>query len=496
MRTFIYPYKTASTSARSLAQGLGAMRIKTTDSRYRHNPDRHLVINWGSSSCPDFDTMLNRPEAVRKAANKLHTFTALQEAGVSIPEYSVDPATARGWLAEEGGVVYARTRLTGHSGIGIEVLTEGASVVPAPLYVKGITGLRREYRIHVVNGEVIRRQVKRRRSEVSTEPNNEVRNLAGGWVFCTDSVATHDAADREAIAAVAALGLDFGAVDVITHQREAWVLEVNTACGIEGSTLEAYVNAFARYGREEPTQPLWEPVPPIPSPFTAEVAEPPATPVGIRTAQPTTRPHISLIPALDNAHDLLAHHGFLEDEMYTIREQLQMIVETDTLVLFGDDPYDTSDEDFTNVFDWSSTTQGHEFWQRVDQGVLDMSLSDTPTPKQVVSPIFSTINTTPLPHFAFRLAMHSFMLKFPDTTQEQGERLWTELLKVAAQGYQLLGGAASVTTFDEPRAFNNIFLFRLTPQGRAFWLDKSEYGTSSQTRNPSFIASRLFSLLT
>jgi D-alanine-D-alanine ligase-like ATP-grasp enzyme len=43
--------------------------------------------------------------------------------------------------------------------------------------------------------------------------------------------------------------LDFGAVDVIWNEKEDkyYVLEVNTACGLEGTTLDKYVEQFRRY---------------------------------------------------------------------------------------------------------------------------------------------------------------------------------------------------------------------------------------------------------
>ncbi|MNY81884.1 hypothetical protein D3C86_2236870 [compost metagenome] len=46
--------------------------------------------------------------------------------------------------------------------------------------------------------------------------------------------------------AVNALGLDFGAADVIwnDHRKQAFVLEVNTAPGLTGTTLEKYAKAL------------------------------------------------------------------------------------------------------------------------------------------------------------------------------------------------------------------------------------------------------------
>ncbi|MNV71557.1 Ribosomal protein S6--L-glutamate ligase [compost metagenome] len=48
-----------------------------------------------------------------------------------------------------------------------------------------------------------------------------------------------------AVDACEVLGLDFGAVDVaLGKDGKVYVFEVNTAPGIEGTCLEAYVNAF------------------------------------------------------------------------------------------------------------------------------------------------------------------------------------------------------------------------------------------------------------
>ena len=72
------------------------------------------------------------------------------------------------------------------------------------------------------------------------ESNPLIKNLDNGWVFCRTGISLPDDARNQAIAAVRSLGLDFGAVDVLYREREdkAFVLEVNTAPGLEGTTLE------------------------------------------------------------------------------------------------------------------------------------------------------------------------------------------------------------------------------------------------------------------
>ena len=56
---------------------------------------------------------------------------------------------------------------------------------------------------------------------------------------------------EQAIKAVETLGLDFGAVDLILHNDTPYVLEVNTAPGLQvDNRLEAYVRAFKEEARK------------------------------------------------------------------------------------------------------------------------------------------------------------------------------------------------------------------------------------------------------
>jgi len=79
-----------------------------------------------------------------------------------------------------------------------------------------------------------------------------IRNHNNGWAFVENSVSFPSAESkeevcREAIAAVDCCGLDFGAVDVVLGKEDekAYVLEVNTAPGLESTALiEAYKRAF------------------------------------------------------------------------------------------------------------------------------------------------------------------------------------------------------------------------------------------------------------
>jgi glutathione synthase/RimK-type ligase-like ATP-grasp enzyme len=137
------------------------------------------------------------------------------------------------------------------------VLSDGSPdhpLVNAPLYVK-YKKKRKEYRVHVFKGQVIDVAEKRRRrkDERPATFDGYVRNLANGWVFCRDSIVKPADLDGLAIAACAALGLDFGAVDVIWNEKEnkCYVLEVNTAPGLQGTTLTNYTNAIYNWIRSQ-----------------------------------------------------------------------------------------------------------------------------------------------------------------------------------------------------------------------------------------------------
>lgn len=242
----LYAYKAGSKSAKALADALGIKRF------LHEGPAiiRQDFINWGSSNIKrGFKEcrILNHPDAVKKASNKLTTLRLLSEAGVSVPEF-VEGREAAQFLSDVGQDLVCRHKLTGHSGEGIEIVNGGLRVPDAPLYTVYIRK-DEEYRIHVFRGEAFFIQRKARKLDVPDDQVNwKVRNLAGGFIFANKNVEVDDVARNEACNAVATLGLDFGAVDVIRgRDGKFYVLEVNTACGLEGTTLEKYVEKFNQF---------------------------------------------------------------------------------------------------------------------------------------------------------------------------------------------------------------------------------------------------------
>ena len=79
--------------------------------------------------------------------------------------------------------------------------------------------------------------------------SSNIRNHTNGWIYARSDVAIPDMLCPIAIQAVNLLGLDFGAVD-IGHRiidNKFFVFEVNTAPGLEGTTLDKYAKAIYNY---------------------------------------------------------------------------------------------------------------------------------------------------------------------------------------------------------------------------------------------------------
>lgn len=189
------------------------------------------------------------------AGCKLQTFLVLgSEAsgttlgtGVSIPPHTTDKAVATGW-AGEGKVVVCRRKLNGHSGAGIVVAARVEDIVDAPLYTQYVKKAK-EFRVHVAFGQVIDVQAKRKRIDFSGEVNFAVRNHDNGWVYCRENIEEPADLRDQALRSISALGLDFGAVDIIynQHYNKCYVLEVNTAPGLEGTSVTKYTEAFVQH---------------------------------------------------------------------------------------------------------------------------------------------------------------------------------------------------------------------------------------------------------
>ncbi len=254
-RVRVYPYKQGSSSAAVLAQSLEGRVLRLKRSSFRRR-QQDTIINWGSSQIPShLLPVLNHPARVLTASNKLRFFTALQELNLT-PLFWSNQNEIPDNVFNNGGVVVCRTILGGHSGAGIVIARNHEELVEAPLYTQYVKK-QDEYRIHVgilpdETSTIISVQRKARRQDAPDDLVNwQIRNHQNGFVFVRENVHPPDAVIQAAVTSLDHIHLDFGAVDVIWNERyqRAYVLEINTAPGLEGQTVVDYQNFFNFYIR-------------------------------------------------------------------------------------------------------------------------------------------------------------------------------------------------------------------------------------------------------
>lgn len=258
MKYRVLPYRQGSKGAKALATALGGKVLKLEGSTFQPSSSS-IIINWGNTS--QFQKADLNGIDLREATNKRNFFERMVEKGLQdlIPPFATDRAGAEQFLSS-GGKVVCRTTLAGHSGEGIVIASTPDELVSCPLYVKYVKKTQ-EYRVHVgkvpnhmhvpegetIAPKIIAVQRKARRTSVPDgEVNWQIRNHDNGFVYTRNGfnppASVLDAARR----CLAATALDFGAVDVIWNDQKGkpYVLEINTAPGLEGQTIADYANFF------------------------------------------------------------------------------------------------------------------------------------------------------------------------------------------------------------------------------------------------------------
>lgn len=253
MSTYIYSYNAGSKGAKSLAEQLGVSRIRHTGSRVKPTK-RDVVINWGSTELPRVllgARLLNDPAEVAKVANKLTFFKLMENvklAGQKVtPLFFTDKEKATAHLRANGGTMVCRTILNGSGGAGIVLADSEEELVNARLFVRYIPK-KHEYRVHVLGGKVIDVQEKARKLDTD-EVDWRVRNLENGFIYKRQDVNAPKQVLEVALKVMEATDLVFGAVDVVWNEKaeRAYVLECNSAPGLEGQTVVNYARAFKEY---------------------------------------------------------------------------------------------------------------------------------------------------------------------------------------------------------------------------------------------------------
>lgn len=255
---WVLPYKAGSNSVRGLLEELRTFKgIKPKDSKYR-SKEGDLIINWGRTDC-DLDLskaeVLNPVENLRVCTNKKNFFEFMSRPSVEglprVPSWTLDKNEALQWV-NDGKTVFVRTKLAGHSGDGIvQVETvEDLETIPDRSLMVLYVPKKHEYRIHFFKGGLFDFQRKAKRND-HDDPNWRIRSHENGFVYTRNGIEIpKDVRDQAQLCANSLNGIvDFGGIDIIYNEwhNKAYVLEVNTAPGLEGQTLYNYADQFKRY---------------------------------------------------------------------------------------------------------------------------------------------------------------------------------------------------------------------------------------------------------
>lgn len=256
--------------ARNLAREFRVSALFSDGHVVRRRGDMSVFVNWGCGS-RDFmrtlpywaqHTVLNR--AIGTSVKKMQTFAALDAATLPHPRIVTDPHEMIGErpFYIRGKYLGRQDGLTGGAGITIY---EGDELPPANAvhdFFSQVVSKLYEVRIHVAGGNVICEQFK----FVPPGSQTLIRNYDNGARFSAKALETHIDAEnairaRElAVAAIAAVGLDFGAVDMCLTRNGHWMIfETNSAPRLSEreddddhdvpSTYEAYRNYFRQFIR-------------------------------------------------------------------------------------------------------------------------------------------------------------------------------------------------------------------------------------------------------
>lgn len=256
MKLFISPWK--SSTPRALSRYLGARLVRLEDAR---SGNVEAIVNWGCSALHGAwsSKVLNKPEQVRLAANKLRCIHTLGDNNIPTLDYTTDRQIALDW--NKKSTIIAHDDLHGHSGRGLKKVekdTENATFPFSSLYTRYFPKTRELRLLCIRDGAEYRtmllekkRVLPERYAEfgLDKKPDWWVRTYSNGWIFSREAEDL-PAASELAIRACRAVGLDFAAVDILGKPTDiGWDLrvgEINTAPGLEGQTLDFFKTGLNR----------------------------------------------------------------------------------------------------------------------------------------------------------------------------------------------------------------------------------------------------------
>ena len=276
----------------AIAEALNVGKGKTKPTGMQSVDD--IIIGWGTKTSENVNLgnakTLNHPNAIRKNRNKfsaLEMLKADRELTSNIAKFLPSGTVSRALDREEVSLPLIGRTNYHQGGKGLwtcltkthveRAISDGAQ------YFQEYIDIKTEYRLHVFGGKVIyavkkvenpteagwmaQRKEKvldyARKNNVDINgptldyvltrlvkeavlPDRIVRSNKRGWKFSNVVITSLPAALKNAaIKSVETVGLDFGAVDcAMSAGDHPFIIEVNTAPGLQGTSFDKYIAAF------------------------------------------------------------------------------------------------------------------------------------------------------------------------------------------------------------------------------------------------------------
>jgi glutathione synthase/RimK-type ligase-like ATP-grasp enzyme len=236
--------------------------------------------------------VFNHPDKIKQNRNKLTALEVMKKAGVAVADFEIAEKAVDDLGKENGLKLPLVGRKKYHQG-GADFWTcltkhqIERAIQQGAQYFQNYIDIADEYRLHIVGGELVHAQKKterdnmaeafieqtianvknaaERKGEVLDEDTLKktaeqlakkqqghadliVRSNTRGYKFSNVKLENvKDALLEEAKKALVALDLQFGAVDCcLDTDGKAWVIEVNTGPGLEGTSFDRYKDALVK----------------------------------------------------------------------------------------------------------------------------------------------------------------------------------------------------------------------------------------------------------
>ena len=184
-----------------------------------------------------------------QGVDKLTQYKWFKEQGLSALKFTTSTQVVQDeWLCQ-GKTVFGRKLLTSSCGKGIVVMEPNSPIDEhCPVYTL-YKKKKREFRVHVFKHKVVSIVEKKRRAGFEGNRDTKIRNLANGYVFCQTVENIPPGLAELAEKASYVCQSDFAGVDVGLNEKnnDLFIIEVNSAPGIEGANVEKYTNEILKY---------------------------------------------------------------------------------------------------------------------------------------------------------------------------------------------------------------------------------------------------------